>query len=270
MDHADVIIIGAGVAGLAAAQRLCDAGLDLLILEARSRIGGRILTAETRCGSPAELGAEFIHGRPQDLLNLARKAHLKTHEISGIMWRVVQGEWQHGGKMFSREEEVLSELHRVQRDQSFTEFLQQHKGEVSEELRPWLLGYVEGFNAADPTKISVRSLAQGARAADAIGGDRQLRLVRGYSQLVDSLAKNLPGNRATIKLKSKVTSINWKRNQVSVRCGERIYSARCVLITLPLPLLKGAGAVRFSPALDNGKALRQLLMGPVIRITLEF
>lgn len=56
------LIVGAGMAGLAAARDLIDAGEPTLILEARERIGGRVYTDHTLAGFPVELGAELIHG----------------------------------------------------------------------------------------------------------------------------------------------------------------------------------------------------------------
>ena len=62
-DRADVIVIGAGIAGLTAAVELSKAGVRVLIVEARDRIGGRIFTESGGArGSAIELGAEFIHG----------------------------------------------------------------------------------------------------------------------------------------------------------------------------------------------------------------
>src|SRR5690606_29961560 len=58
----DVVVVGAGVAGLAAAQALLDAGLDVRVLEARGRVGGRVHTYRDPLSPvPIELGAEFIH-----------------------------------------------------------------------------------------------------------------------------------------------------------------------------------------------------------------
>lgn len=60
-----VVIIGAGIAGLAAAAMLGEAGIPVLVFEARDRIGGRIFTQPDRAhNAPIELGAEFIHGLP--------------------------------------------------------------------------------------------------------------------------------------------------------------------------------------------------------------
>ena len=68
-DRADVIVIGAGAAGLVAASELAEAGLSVIVLEARDRIGGRMFTLNDLGQQfPVELGAEFIHGRPAEIL----------------------------------------------------------------------------------------------------------------------------------------------------------------------------------------------------------
>ena len=70
-DVVDILIIGAGAAGLSAAHNLSAAGRRVLVLEARDRIGGRILTVNTSSGGPAiELGAEFVHGHPPEIFDL--------------------------------------------------------------------------------------------------------------------------------------------------------------------------------------------------------
>ena len=67
LEKLDVAIIGAGAAGLAAAKTLSSAGLDICVLEARDRIGGRIHTHhDPAIDVPIELGAEFVHGRPPE------------------------------------------------------------------------------------------------------------------------------------------------------------------------------------------------------------
>ncbi|MDB4899742.1 MAG: amine oxidase, partial [Gemmatimonadetes bacterium] len=68
----DVVVIGAGVAGLAAARQLHDEGVRVVVLEARDRIGGRILTARHRASAmPIELGAEFLHGDAPETRRIA-------------------------------------------------------------------------------------------------------------------------------------------------------------------------------------------------------
>jgi monoamine oxidase len=70
MQTWDVIVAGAGIAGLAAAERLGQAGLKVLVLEARDRIGGRILTLPGLTPEHGiELGAEFVDGKPKKFAN---------------------------------------------------------------------------------------------------------------------------------------------------------------------------------------------------------
>ncbi|HMR64266.1 MAG TPA: FAD-dependent oxidoreductase, partial [Anaerolineae bacterium] len=72
----DIVIIGAGLAGLAAGQRLRQAGVTPLVLEARERLGGRIWTDHTH--GPVELGAEFIHGEKASIWELIKSCRIKT------------------------------------------------------------------------------------------------------------------------------------------------------------------------------------------------
>src|SRR5580693_4538138 len=77
----DVIVIGAGAAGLTVARDLTRAGLRVLVLEARDRLGGRIWSHHTPDG-PIELGAEFVHGAVEEILGVAREAHLPLRELT--------------------------------------------------------------------------------------------------------------------------------------------------------------------------------------------
>lgn len=75
-----VLVVGAGIAGLAAAQRLLQAGAQVTVLEARDRIGGRIWTSQQWPDAPMDLGASWIHGTEGNpLTDLARQAGAKRH-----------------------------------------------------------------------------------------------------------------------------------------------------------------------------------------------
>src|SRR6476661_1751042 len=92
-DNPDIIILGAGVAGLSAAAELAQAGFKVTILEARDRIGGRIFSRhDPVCNAPVELGAEFIHGRPPEIWKLLRKHHIPARELKGEQWCVHEAE----------------------------------------------------------------------------------------------------------------------------------------------------------------------------------
>lgn len=57
-----ILVVGAGAAGISAARSLDGQGHDVVVLEARDRLGGRTFTDYTIAGHAVELGAEFIHG----------------------------------------------------------------------------------------------------------------------------------------------------------------------------------------------------------------
>src|ERR1700730_18666405 len=84
----DVVVIGAGVAGLAAARELSQAGLTVTIVEARDRIGGRIHTLHDPHSSvPIELGAEFVHGEADETFAIVRAAQLIVSELPDEHYR---------------------------------------------------------------------------------------------------------------------------------------------------------------------------------------
>ena len=91
----DVLVLGAGVSGLAAAARLTQAGLAVRVLEARDRVGGRVATLrDERWPIPVELGAEFVQGRIPELIRLAAGAALPLVELGGIRVRSRAGNTQ--------------------------------------------------------------------------------------------------------------------------------------------------------------------------------
>src|SRR5512141_2615868 len=88
-----VIVAGAGVSGIAAAIKLGQAGVPVVILEARDRIGGRVYTQRAAgYDAPIELGAEFIHGKPPEVWKLLEESGTKITEVDGDNWCVEQQE----------------------------------------------------------------------------------------------------------------------------------------------------------------------------------
>src|SRR5690349_15533956 len=110
MPEKTTLIIGAGMAGLAAADALSAEGLPVVVLEARDRVGGRVWTTSGKRGSvPIELGAEFIHGAKNETWRLIRTAGLATHEVPDKHWRGVEGAlalnsefWEQLGEVFGK------------------------------------------------------------------------------------------------------------------------------------------------------------------------
>src|SRR5260370_20325068 len=172
----DVLIIGAGAAGLAAWRDLHSTGLKVAVLEARNRIGGRILTDHST-PSPVELGAEFLHGKPKAIWSILEKARLKAVESSDT--RLVSGK---GGlrpypAFWKIIEKVNKQIEPAQ-EISYDQFLDAADASPFEKLVA--KSYVEGFNAARAELISVSAVAIADRALDVVQGARRLRISARY------------------------------------------------------------------------------------------
>lgn len=270
-----VIIIGAGAAGLSAAIELKRAGMDVLVLEARDRIGGRIFTArDPHCPIPVELGAEFVHGRSPHIWDLVAEANLAACDCAGQWFHLENGRLQPESGPGEGVDDVMQDLARSareDRDETFAGFLA--RSTYSEHAKVWAAAYVEGFNAARQDVIGTASLAEDVRGAEAIGGDRSFRILNGYDALVDQWRKHLGGS---LRLNAVVERIQWKPGKAAVylQNGEEL-RCRNVVITVPLGVLQAppgsAGAIRFDPAPGDVLAAASLLrFGQAVRVTLRF
>ena len=268
----DVLVLGAGIAGLAAARMLAELGMRCIVLEARDRVGGRIHSLQTDKGV-VELGAEFVHGRDPVLWRLIEEAEAKTVEREGAMLREdSEGELSDENDTKGRADfDVLDKLADLPEDMSFAEWLQ--SSAVPVEQRAALCGYVEGFNAADAKRISVRALGVQERAEEQIDGDRVWHLQGGYSQLVIYLTNRLRKLDAEVRLNSVVESVYWNAGTVTVETDNGVFRAKRCVVTLPLGVLHKTnheGGIRFDPEPAAIAQARRLAMGSAERFTMVF
>jgi monoamine oxidase len=277
---ADVLVIGAGVAGLAAARDLSQAGLRVTVLEARGRIGGRIHTLHDPAWSlPVELGAEFLHGAADDTMAVARAAGIAVDRLPDDHYYV-------RGRKFSSSRDFWTTIQKVgkdiarklarsrQGDFSLAEYL--GRADLPGDVKQMIVDFVEGYHAAHTDLISARVMAESDSETDDGSDDRQSRITAGYDSIPHWLRAGLDPARVAVRLNTVVHELSWKRGEVTARCTTATGAekgsagARAAVVAVPHAVLK-AKALRFRPAIPaKDRAVERLEAGQVFKIVLRF
>ncbi|NMO14983.1 FAD-dependent oxidoreductase [Pyxidicoccus fallax] len=277
----DVVILGAGAAGLAAAAPLLRAGLRVIVLEARERIGGRVATLHDPVTDvPLELGAEFVHGKPDSLKKLVRRARLTVRECNDIHALSWKGRFGDGEEAFRFMEALASAK---PPDRPVAELIQERaRAERWSQLQVAMArSYVEGFYAANPDTASTMAIARMEEAAETLGGITPSRVMEGYDRVLRALAAPLLERPGALLLNTVAEEIRWAPGEVRVRVRGRQgvslgqVRAKQAVVTLPVGVLRARppepGAVRFLPRLpEKERAWGRLEMGPLVKVLLRF
>lgn len=273
-----VVVVGAGTAGLAAARWLTDRSANVIVLEARDRIGGRIWTDES-LGVPLDLGASWIVGTtdPNPVWRLRQQEG----------WRVVPTDFEdiavydYDGTRVSDEQFALDKQRYLKlfrearrwangqkRDRSLLAAMQ-HVSQRREldEYQQRALDFQLSFNveteyAGDAGDLSARRFDQDSW----IGGQDSVIVQDGYRQLIELLAGGLD-----IRLNQTVEAIEYDKRSVRIRTSSAELTCACVILTVPLGVLQ-SGMIQFLPNLPKQKqgALRKLRMGPLNKLYMQF
>jgi monoamine oxidase len=273
----DVVVIGGGAAGLAAAVQLIQAGKSVLLLEARSRLGGRVLSVVDPVSRRAvELGAELVEGEPKELLRIARAAGLELVDIPERHQRSRYGSKQ----PFPDVEKLVGKLVAMagRRDIPIADLIRAHRHQFFPDEIQAITSYLEGFHGANLTRYGSAALAEN-HAAEQEDQDRLRRFPNGYQQVIDHLAQQLEHPLAQIHTGTVVSRVRWSRGTVEVAAqrdrGAAGFAARQAVLAAPLPSLKGSsdtlGNIEIDPVPAGWpEALAALEMGLAHRITLRF
>jgi len=277
----DVIVIGAGAAGLAAARELSGAGKRVCIIEARPRCGGRIHTMHVAdLALPIELGAEFIHGEAHETFSIVEAAALIACELPDDHWWSREQKWERIEDFWAEIDKIRKPIARLKKDISFADFLKSRKN-IPPRLRELARQFVEGYHAAHADRMSAMTLAGGAdeEQDDDGGGNKQFRILNGYDSLVEWLRAGLNPERSELRLSTSVTKIHWSKGSVEVESlrakREQTIRASAAIVTVPIGVWKAAreqdGAISFDPMLDEKmNAIAKLEVGHVVKIVFRF
>ncbi len=281
----DVAVIGAGAAGLVAMRELDRAGISVIGLEARDRIGGRAFTLHDPLSAvPIELGAEFIHGRPPEIFNEIESAKLTVYDVAyqGLHIDTTTQKILEDDGLSDDVDRLMSDLVKFAdsgRDMSFAEWL--GRTSYADAVKRRATSFVEGFNAAHKERIGVASLAIDTRASDDIGVHRNHRIFNGYNVVMKSILGGVQDAQNKLRLNRVVEQVEWAPGNVTIHARSRIMGeiekihCRKAIVTVPLGVLQaepdGKGAIRFAP--EPGvilEAARSLCFGQVMRVVLRF
>jgi len=276
-DMQQIIVIGAGIAGISAAKKLQAQGFSVIVLEGRDRIGGRMWT-DNSLGIPLDLGAAWIHttdGNP--ISPLVQQFGIQT-VISDL-----ESQWNYKGvnQLLSKREERLInkalksfvnraiELKNESSSQNITladiaqQIIESQEltGITLKGFRANLFSTFESDMADDLANLGIKGFGEDSEFA----GD-DVVFPQGYIQLAEALSSDLD-----IRTKHLVDQITYDEHGVKVSTDRGVFSGSKVIITVPLGVLK-RGLIKFSPELPEAKlaAIEKLGMGALNKLVLKF
>ncbi|MCK6567422.1 MAG: FAD-dependent oxidoreductase [Anaerolineales bacterium] len=273
---ADVLALGAGIAGLAVARALTERGRTVIVLEARNRIGGRLWT-DSSLGLPLDLGASWIHGvEGNPIAELAKEFGVKTMptdgknaiEFAADGSELPEGEFERMEALF---EDIYEEVAEMQDSTDDDMPLQAVFDQViasrrlsDEDLRR--LNYYIHLVTALEYGADAKDLSLWWWDQDEEFGGEEAIFPGGYNQISDGLAKGLD-----IRLGEIVKIVRYGKDGVEVETSAGNFVADKVVVTFPLGVLKQA-SVKFEPPLPESKqeAIRRLGMGVLNKVYLKF
>ena len=272
---ADVIVLGAGMAGINCARELRQLGYTVIVLEARDRIGGRIWTDNT-IGVPLDLGGAWIHGvKGNPLTRLVSDAGIPTFATDWESEQLYQGR------------RALKPAEQADADAVFEALLKiiqrkKKRAKISENLADALTSACDELLDKDSTAAVVRykiwsefgseygeeseALSLSAWDEDEELTGAHVLLRSGYGALLAKMARGMD-----IRLRQIVERVEHGSEGVRVHTSQGVFSADALVCSLPLGVLK-AGSVRFEPPLPPGHrgAIARLSMGALDKVVLRF
>jgi monoamine oxidase len=263
-----VIIIGAGASGLMAAKELTQRKVEVVLLEALDRIGGRIhtFTPDGFTGY-VEAGAEFIHGKLPLTCSLLQEAGLAYAPVEGEMYRVRNGEICDDFGEGPDWKEFYKAMNSLKEDCTILQLLDNRFSSPDyENLRREVRSRAQGLDLADISRLSVFSIREEWQSQET-----QYRPIGGYSLLMEYLYRHAAAFALfELHFGQKATEIIWSEGMVTVKTQDKVFAGTSVIVTVPLGILF-RNEITFVPDIPEVRAqFGRIGFGSVIKIALEF
>mmetsp|Transcript_11244 Transcript_11244/g.27649 ORF Transcript_11244/g.27649 Transcript_11244/m.27649 type:complete len:483 (-) Transcript_11244:204-1652(-) len=289
----DVLVLGAGAAGIGAAVELGKAGIKAIVLEARDRLGGRVHTTRAFAGAPIDLGGKWIHHscRHNPMYTYAKSNKLLGHEyktkpkgevyIDSDTGEVYDSEAfgraeKAAKKVLGKVEDLKLETGDISVEQALTycgyEKALKKLDAISQKIFEAEIQSVAGYEGGSLTELGTAGYQYDNKELP--GADNEVAC--GYGELIQRIAKEA---KVDVRLGEKAVSVTSadKKNEL-INSGVLIetvsgkqYKAKCVVVSLPLGVLQTED-VNFSPSLPQqfSRSLDALRMGTVGKVVLHF
>ncbi|TCQ27765.1 flavin monoamine oxidase family protein [Rhizobium sp. PP-CC-3G-465] len=266
---ADVIVVGAGFTGLAAAQTLVDRGLSVVVLEARAEVGGRVRSFETSDGTRRDAGGQFICDDMPEVMTLVREARLE----------IVESRWKGAAKTVSatpsrrashRDNPLYASMEAADPADpalaglSIADWLDEQ--DATEEAKREFLSMVHGLWCLPADIIPFWYLVDSDRRNTAEVSELQYFLKHSAASLADAMAARL---RPHVFLSTPVAGIRRDEHHVVVETAKRQLTARHVLVAVPP--VRARDIIQHPPLPEPlARALGCWRSGAVIKILLRY
>ncbi|MGE5357225.1 MAG: flavin monoamine oxidase family protein [Deltaproteobacteria bacterium] len=245
-----VIVIGAGISGLAASKKLKEKGFNVIVLEAQDKVGGRLRTNRT-LGVGFDEGASWIHGViGNPITTLAQQAGMNTFETMDDQADAcydIGGVLRSSSVYQNAEDELYTILDTMMKSGSSTQsfetvFNSLYPSKAVDRLWKFLLSTYVTFDTGDLNNLSSLIYNEG----EEFGGAEKIA-TNGYDTIANYLANGL-----NIQLSQRVTKVDYTNSQIKVTHNGNVTEADFVLVTVPLGVLK-ANSIQFVPGLPSAK-----------------